>query len=335
MTQTALAPAAPAPTAPDRTRRTLRAVAIAACVPYLGLKVAWLAGSRVGIPDGSSLLDHRAAVAVANGVTVLMDACVIVLAVALTRPWGRRLPAWLLTVPVWAATGLLAPIMTGFPVQLVVRALGGGDTTGDGDEVFLDSWVFGLVYGGFIVQGLALGALFALYARERWGRLWQGRVWDVPRALLGTGAQKAVAVGAAVLAVPPLAGHLLWAFGGTTGLDGARIDDRGSDFTIVEAQAAAFLVVAVAAALLLAFRRGPALRLAVPLTAAWVGSAASACWAAWQGTAALVVAEGADERPTALMNLTYACGVIVGVLVAGLVARLLLARSAAVGRLTG
>ncbi|MFI9148871.1 hypothetical protein [Streptomyces sp. NPDC053367] len=194
--------------------------------------------------------------------------------------------------------------------------------------------MFGVVYGGFIVQGLALGTLFALYARDRWGRLWQGRVWDLPRAVLGTRPQQAASVAAAVLAVLPAGAHLLWACGSTRGLNADRIADRTSDFYVVEAQSAGYLVLAVAAALTLAFRRGRALPVKVPLAAAWVAGAAAACWAGWQATASLVVAESAAERPTALMNLTYAGGMIVGVLVAGLVVRFLVAHPAAANRRT-
>lgn len=144
-----------------RSRRALRAVAVVSCVPYLSLKAAWIAGSRIGIPDGSSLLEHRATMAVANSVTVLMDAAVIVLALVLTRPWGLRAPAWLLGLPAWVATGLLAPIMAGFPLQVLVDVLGGSTSTAAAEgEPFLDAWVFGVVYTGFIVQGLTLGALF-------------------------------------------------------------------------------------------------------------------------------------------------------------------------------
>ncbi|MFI9823642.1 hypothetical protein ACIHFC_24725 [Streptomyces sp. NPDC052013] len=318
------------PAAPNRARRILRAVAVAACLPYLSLKIAWIAGSHVGIPDGSVLLEHRTAVTVANGVTVLMDACVIVLAIVLTRPRGLRLPAWLLAVPVWVAVGLLTPIMVGFPLQLVVSAFGGSvDATDDGGEPFLHSWVFGVVYGGFMVQGLALGALFALYARDRWGRLWQGRLWDLPRAGFGTPAQKTVAVAAAVLAVLPLTAHLLWACGATTGLNDDLIADRSSDFHVVEAQTAVFLAGAAAAGLMLAFRRGRALPVKMPLALAWITSAAIACWAGWQSVASLVVTEDPAERPTALMHLTYAGQMIVGFLVAGLAVRFLIARSKA------
>lgn len=304
-------------------------VAVAACLPYLSLKIAWIAGSRVGIPDGSVLLEHRTAVAVANGVTVLMDAGVIVLALVLIRPWGLRLPAWLLTVPAWVATGLLTPIMTGCPVQFLLGATGygGTDPTGGGGEPTLDPWVFGLVYGGFIVQGLALGTLFARYARDRWGRLWQGILWDLPRARFGTPAQRTVAVVAAVLALPPLTAHLLWACGVTAGLDEAPVADRTGGFRLLQAQSAVFLAVAAAAGLMLAFRRSPALPVKVPLALAWISSAATACWAGWTTVASLVVTGDASQRPTALMNLTYACDMIVGFLAAGLAVRFLVARS--------
>ncbi|MFD6735345.1 hypothetical protein ACFWDZ_29990, partial [Micromonospora aurantiaca] len=33
-------------------------LAVLACLPYLTLKTAWVAGSPVGIPPGSPLLDH-------------------------------------------------------------------------------------------------------------------------------------------------------------------------------------------------------------------------------------------------------------------------------------
>ncbi|MBC2901787.1 hypothetical protein [Streptomyces cupreus] len=332
MTQSLLA--RPAGTlAPSRPRALLRAVAIVSCLPYLGLKVAWLAGSEIGIPEGSSLLEHRTAVAVANGVTVLMDACVIVLALVLTRPWGLRVPAWLLAVPVWVATGLLTPIMTGFPLQLLVRLFGGTVNSADntGDEPFLHDWVFGVVYGGFIVQGLALGTLFALYARDRWGHLWRGRVWELPRASVGA-VQRAGALAAAVVALFPLTLHLLWAFGATTGLNEGRIADRTTDFHVLQALDALFLLAAVTGALLLAFRRAPVLPVPVPLALAWVGSGAAACWGAWLSMASLIATDDSADHPTPLMNLTYAGQMITGILVAAVAARFLAERSAVLPR---
>ncbi|WP_345590703.1 hypothetical protein [Streptomyces marokkonensis] len=318
--------AAPSP-APTRTRGLLRAVAVVSCLPYLTLKVAWIAGSRTGIPDGSVLLDHRVAMAVGNGLTVLLDSCVIVLALVLSRPWGLRVPARPLAFPVWVATGLLAPIMVGFPLQLLTQALGGGTATasGPGHEPFLHSWVFAVVYTGFIVQGLALGTLFALYARDRWGHLWRGRVWELPVAVVGT-RYKAVAVAAAVLAPFPLAVRLYWACGGTAGLGAAA--ERTVDFRVLDGMHVALLLVAVAGTLLLAFRRARILPVTVPLATNWVCSGAAACWGGWLLLAALLPSDDPADRPALLMTLTYAGQMTVGLLLASVGAHFLARRSA-------
>ncbi|WP_415954180.1 hypothetical protein [Streptomyces sp. KLOTTS4A1] len=301
------ADSAPAP-APGRAAKALRILAIAACAPYLSLKVSWILGGRTGIPEGSALLDHPTTMVIANTATVLMDACVIVLALLLTQAWGLRVRAWLLVLPMWAATGLLVPIMAGFPVQLLIQLLGGSVRTQSADEPFLDSWVFSVVYGGFILQGLALGGLFVGYARRRWGHVWRGRLAEL------TPGRKGAAVAAAVFAVLPVSTHLMWAFGATTGLSTAMVDDRAGDFHALEALNALYPLAAVTGALLLAFRLAPGLGLRLPLALVWVGSAATACWGGWLLLAALTTAD-TSEGPTALMLLTYAGSVITGVLV--------------------
>ncbi|MFE0131388.1 hypothetical protein ACFWY6_07365 [Streptomyces sp. NPDC059037] len=298
--------------------RALRAIAVLACLPYLSLKIAWIAGSHIGIPEGSSLLQHRTAMIFANSLTVLMDACVIVLALLLTRPWGLRTPAWLLALPMWAATGLLTPIMAGFPLQLLVKAFGGSNNQGSssGSDVFLDDWVFGVVYTGFILQGLALGALFVRYARDRWGHLWRGRIGDLPRMTrTATKNDRRTGITAALLALAPAALHLLWATGATFGLNEARIEQRTTDFYVLEVLDIGYLAAAVAGGLLIAFRRAPALPVKVPLALGWLGSGAVACWGGWLLFALLVGVDDIAERPTAPMLLTYAVQMIVGMLV--------------------
>ncbi|MEU4174587.1 hypothetical protein [Streptomyces sp. NPDC026589] len=302
-----------------------------ACLPYIGLKVAWMAGSRLGIPEGSALLDGGALLRVANGATVLMDCAVIVLALLLTRPWGLRVPAWLLVLPMWVASGLLLPIMTAFPVQLAVGFLGGGGgrPVGEGTSgPFLDPWVFGVVYGGFIVQGLALGALFALYASRRWGRLWQGRLRDLP-ASPTTPALRATAVAAASTALLPGVTHLLWVSGYTAGLHAGRAADRTSDFYVLEAVNLLFVVVTAVGVLLLAFRRTGRLSLRLPLVLAWAGSAEMACWGGWLSLAGLIGAGGAADRPTTATVLTYAVQMLAGALVVTLGAYFFAERAAA------
>ncbi|MFE1327509.1 hypothetical protein [Streptomyces sp. NPDC058741] len=332
MTQSIAPPAAPRPAVPlSRPRRALRAVAVVSCMPYLGLKIAWIAGNHLGIPAGSALLDHRLTMAVVNVLTVLLDSAAIVLALVLTRPWGLRVPAWLLAFPVWVATGLLAPITAGFPAQLVVRAFGAEGAGSPGRDGFLHEWVFAVVYSGFVFQGLALGGLFVLYARDRWGHLWRGRVWELPVGALGP-AHRALAVAAAALALPPLAVHLVWACGGTAGLSAGRAAERTGVFHVVEALFAVFLLAAVTGGLLLAFRRGRALPVRVPLALAWVGSGAAACWGGWLLLTSLAAVEDIAERPTPLMNLVYAGQMLVGFLVAALGAYYLAERSARAAR---
>ncbi|MER7476728.1 hypothetical protein ABTX60_03555 [Streptomyces sp. NPDC126510] len=300
-------------------------------MPYLALKAAWIAGSRLGIPEESPLLDDRLAMAVVNGLSMSLDSAVIVLALLLTRPWGLRVPAWLLAFPVWVATGLLAPIMTGFPAQLVVRAFGAGGASSAGREAFLDEWVFALVYTGFIAQGLALGGLFVLYARGRWGHLWRGRVWDLPVGAVGP-AHRALAVAAAVLALLPLTLHTLWAAGVSGGLGEGRVTDRGGEFRVLEALFVVFLLAAVSGAVLLSFRRGRALPASVPLGLAWVGSAAVACWGGWLSLASVAGTADLADRPTPLMHLAYAGQMLVGLLVAAIGAYHFAERSAGAAR---
>jgi hypothetical protein len=61
---------------------------------------------------------------------------------------------------------LLTPVAAGFLVGGPVQVLSGGGNPFEDDV--LDSWVFLLVYGGFVLQAALLGTGFALHARERW-----------------------------------------------------------------------------------------------------------------------------------------------------------------------
>ncbi|MFC9297460.1 hypothetical protein ACFTWH_21330 [Streptomyces sp. NPDC057011] len=290
-------------------------------MPYLALKAAWLAGSRIGIPDGSVLLDPGPFLMAANAVTVAMDACVILLVLVFTRPWGTRVPAWLLTVPVFVATGLLAPILFGFSGQLLMRALGfGAEPAAEAvREPFLDPWVFNVVYTGFTVQGLALAGLFVPYARERWGRRWQGVTGSRLPSSTGVVAAAAAAAGLAIAAV-----HLYWAFGGSAGLSAERAAAYTAETAVVSAVHAMGALAAGAGALLLA--RGGALPARWPLGLAWIGGAATLSWGAWMLIGALGPQVGGGEGPSAAGLLTYAGQMITGLLSATVLIRFLASR---------
>ncbi|WP_329115396.1 hypothetical protein [Streptomyces sp. NBC_01465] len=325
MTQTPLAPAAAvsAPDAPDiplRTyQRVLRALALAACLPYLSLKIAWLSGSVVGIPEGSSLRRPGSALVVGNAVSVVLDATLVVIVLLLTRPWGLRVPSWLPAVPVFVATGLLTPIVAGFPLQLAVRGAGGGG--GAAREPFLDGWVFSVVYSGFIVQALALAGLFVPYAIRRWGRLWRTGP-DTPVARR----YRAAAIAAALVALAVGALHLMWACGSTAGLDAGRIAEVGSDTRALNAVYVLLSLIAAVGVPALVLRRD---HRRTALALAWTGSAALGCWGAWMAlSAALRPLGDTDGGATGLLYLTYAGQMIVGLLGAVVLTRFLTARRA-------
>lgn len=309
--------------------RVLRAVGIAACLPYLMLKVAWVSGSRIGIPAGSTLLKHHSATIAGSIESGLLDSFVIMLALLLTQPWGRRVPAWLLVVPVWIATGLLSPIVLGYPLQLVVRLLGGDAAPSDGAAArpFLHAWVFTIVYTGFIIQALALGALFILYARARWGQLWQGRISELAEPSGARGVQRAAALTAAAFTLVPMGAHLLWAMGSTSGLTAAQVADRTSDFYALEATYALLAVMTLTGLLLIAFPRAFALPLRVPLSLAIVGSAALACWGGYLMLTALA-SRDPTRRISELMNVSYSTQLLAGMLVLTMAAYLFTERSA-------
>ncbi|WP_370411646.1 hypothetical protein [Streptomyces fradiae] len=328
MTTPTLPVPTPAPTSTPA-RRALRVLAIVACLPYITLKVAWIGGGRVGIPDGSVLLDHPTAMAVGNSLTVLADAVVVLLALLLTQPWGLRVRAWLLVLPMWAATGLLAPIMAGYPAQLLVALVTGqnGGSSGPADEPFLDAWVFPVVYGGFIAQGLALGTLFALYARERWGHVWAGRLGDLPAGLAGPGV-RAVAVAGAVLALLPATLAVLWVGGMTDGLSPDLAAQYDADKATVDAVRVLFLVLAPLATLLLVGRRPAGLWTRTVMALAWVSSGAVGCWGAYMSLVSLLPLADPGKEPTGLMTAAYAGEMITGFLLAGCLAVVLRRRAA-------
>lgn len=186
-----------------RRRLAVCAATVLACLPYLALKVAWLTGSSVGIRSGAAGAEmHDERYVVGNLVTVGMELVAIALLLALTFPWGRRVPGWLLAVPVWVAAGLLAPIALGLPAGLVLQALTGGAPSSGGDG--LEGWVYAVAYGGFVLQAVGVLAAFGWHARERWPGWW--RIRRMP-ASPATVAALVVVGGFGLL-------HLAWAVAG-------------------------------------------------------------------------------------------------------------------------
>ena len=173
-------------------------ISAACCLPYLVLKVAWTAGLPVGITDRSVLHGHGWAAA--NALMAAIELAGLLLVLALTRPWARRVPAWLLLFPVWVGTGLLFRVVAGTALMALFARpsqASGGSLGG------FQPWVFVMVYASFAGQGAALAIAFACYVRARWGPLLGERTGQVvarrtarpaltparPSSLLATSAQ--------------------------------------------------------------------------------------------------------------------------------------------------
>ncbi|MFD3530890.1 hypothetical protein [Streptomyces sp. NPDC058664] len=166
---------APAPAGRSRTRAGL--VAVAALVPYTALKTAWALGLTVGHtgtgrpgvdPEYTSdlgiwLYDHGV------DVTAVLAVLGMVVALALTRPWGRRLPRLPLLALGWAGAGALAPFGA-LLATLGVLAWTGVIGFEPADHA---PWVIAVAYGGFSCYGLALAR--ATFIRQRSDRAACGR----------------------------------------------------------------------------------------------------------------------------------------------------------------
>jgi len=171
-------------TPPSRLRVGICLATVAACLPYLLLKLAWLLGWSIGVEDGYFATEAQ----VANLVTFALEASAIAVAVLLVAPVGRRLPGAVVALPAWVATGLLLPVAAGAVVGGALQALLGGGN-GFAGTAEMAGWVFAVVYLGFALQGVFLLTGFALYAAARWpaARRVSGPVGEVPLVRLVTG----------------------------------------------------------------------------------------------------------------------------------------------------
>ena len=141
-------------------RKLIGYAGVAAAIPYIALKIIWLSGETVGLIDPQYFEDQG--FLLGNAVSLEMDALAIFLFLALTHRWGEKIPAKLLLFPIWAASGLLLPII----FIVIFSPFVSGEIAAS--ENHLESWVFNVVYGGFAAQGIFLMAAFTLYARRRW-----------------------------------------------------------------------------------------------------------------------------------------------------------------------
>lgn len=223
--------------------------AILGTLPYLTLKASWVTGGTLGLRD-PSFVDSDL-MRFANLLTGGLDVVAVVLALAFTYSWGRRIPAPLVLFPIWIGTGLLAPIVLNLPVIVTELAR---PPAGD---MPLENWVWAVVYGGFAWQGVLLLTAFVLYARDRWWYLVTGSVRPGTLGVLGL-------LGCAA-ALGTAGAHVGWALG-----------PGGLSARVMDGVFALLSVLAVAA--LVTVSRG---RFWPRLVLVWTGAGAMAGWGAW------------------------------------------------------
>lgn len=247
-------------------------ISAAACLPYLFLKVVWTLDMPVGVTDSAQL--HSSESVAGNAVMAMVQLVAVVLVLALVRPWGRRVPTWLLLFPVWVGTGLLFQVIVGSAIFGLSSTASRQSATDLGG---IAPWVYVVVYASFAVQGVALAIAFAGHVRARWGRMLGERTGDVlaPRAagswLSSHLRELAEIVAAMALVVGVVCAY--WAAGGSIGLSEARPHDNFG----MQASRAVGAFVAAAGLLGLAGRWGRwgrERRFWLPAALIWVGSGA-------------------------------------------------------------
>lgn len=235
---------------------------VACASVYLVLKALWIAGVPIGLSpaelDGDSML-------AGNLLTAGLAAVGVLMLLAFTHGWGRHVPAWLVLVPTWVGTGILAPIAV-VMVTLAFLALIGVYAWPVVDESA--PWLHPLVYSCFTGLGIALATVFGLHVRERWPALFQPA-----RSATGSptrGIQVPLAWAGMLIAAFLGLLRWYWASGGTAGLLAANLHRRELPWHLLQFVHGALTLAAVASTVVLLYRPERRLRIALPVL--WIGS---------------------------------------------------------------
>lgn len=182
-------------------RGSLAAFAALMTLPYLGLKLAWLSGSRIGLQDPD--FGTGTGMTVLNSLTLGLDVVALCLAAIFWSRRGIRAPAWLVLPPMWIGAGLLGQILVALPLSLVQEAVEPSRPS-TGELPPIEGWVYAMVYAGFAGLGIGLLGSFAIYAWQRWGQQPLPEPGAAGRRALAAAAGLVLAAGAAHLVLTDL-----------------------------------------------------------------------------------------------------------------------------------
>ncbi len=311
---------------PSRARLIVGYAAIACAIPYLVLKIIWLAGGQLGVADAAVMRETN--MIALNVATAGMDLVAIGIALAFTHRWGQRVPAWLVLPPMWVATGLLSKFVAGVPAAMIVQAFSlEAVRRPAASPVHL--WVYGVVYTEFVGMGIGLMLAFILYARTRWSSALRSATQPVPWGATH-GVQVPLATVGAFFATVVGGLQCAWAFGAKIGLSPELVAQRTVVSYLIDAIDGAIALAAATGVLLMVYRKRHHTPFWVPLTMAWVGGGSLFGWGLWRlinvlGDTALLHGSG----NTTLLNLVGLVRLLGGLIIGVVTVFLLAERSAA------
>lgn len=273
-----------------------------AVTPYLLIKIVWTFG--LFLPTEQM---GEATWRTINAATAALAAVVILLAMAFCRPWGERLPAWLVALPVWVGTGLLVPMVFLAPV------LGPAAMARDKEAGAADIWAYEqlLVMVSLVGIGIGLPLGLAGYAKARWPEALGGPTDYAERP--GNTRQLQISLAGLVAAGTILLGvtKVYWATGGALGIDPTLLDERDVWWHLLSFSTGAWALAGAWGLLVLTTRRGSRTFLP-PMAAAWISSGTLFSQATYNSLSATRAdAQPSPEYPLAHV-LTSEAGIVLG-----------------------
>jgi hypothetical protein len=233
-----------------------------AITPYLLIKIVWTIGLFLPNEEMGDL-NWR----IINAVTAVLAAIGILLAMAFSRPWGERLPAWLVALPIWVGTGLLVPMV------LIAPILGPAAMIRDQETGAADFWIYEQIFVmiSLIGIGILLPLALAGYAKSRWPEALRGTTYykELPghtRHLQITLA-RIIAVGCVLLGVV----KIYWAIGGTYAINSSNIGGRDVWWHLLTLSMGVWSLIGAWGILVIVTRRGSK-KFLLPMAAAWISS---------------------------------------------------------------
>ena len=255
----------------------------------------------------------------ANIVTFLMNALAVLLALALTEKWGMHVPPLMILFPMWAASGLLLPIVFILLFSPLAQQMPVAANSEDNLEP-LQSWVFMMVYGCFAAQGILLSGTFALYARARWGNL-VARIRTVENAAATNALERFLTGAAAVLSIIAGICGAAWAAGVDLGALSVTPNAKSGIFFVTSAVHAAFDFVAAIGAMLFFYSvsKPRTLNWWLILSLIWIGSAAMFTWSGWEIFTSLGINNELNSPPANFLRMIKICAALLLVVTAAFV----------------